>query len=317
MTPFPDHSRFTLKNHTVAKDYYSILGVNRKATEDEIKKAFRKLAVKYHPDKNPNNKEAENKFKEVNEAYEVLSDKEKRKKYDLYGENWNRVNEEAQAQGPNYRQYQGSPDNGGFFGFEGDPNDIFESFFRNQGGGNPYSRSGRKGRTRKGQDLHYELGISLEDAYHGASKIIDLNGQKLRIKLKPGSYRGLMIRLAGKGGAGNNGGQPGDLYLTIQVAPHPMYTREQDNIRQQLGIDLFTAVLGGKKEINTLSGKLNITIPPGTQHGKLLRIKGKGMPVYDHPNQHGDLMVEIQVELPEHLTDQQKELFRQLKETFR
>ena len=298
----------------MARDFYAILGVGRDATEVDIKKTYRKLAVKYHPDKNPNNKEAENKFKEINEAYEVLSDADKRKKYDQFGENWNRVNEQAPPPGGGgqYQYYSNDPGGEGFH-FEGDPNDIFESFF----GGGGFGSGGRKRSGKsKGGDYQSETTITLEEAFHGTTRLLQLNEQKLRIKLKPGTYDGLVIKLGGKGAPGLKGGPAGDLYITIHVTPHAQFRREGDNLVCPLQLDLFTAVLGGKLEANTLSGKINITIPAGTQNGKLLRIKGKGMPVYDHPDQHGDLLLEIQVTIPENLTEQQKELFRQLQNSF-
>lgn len=311
----------------MAKDYYSVLGVDRKATESELKKAFRKLAVKYHPDKNPNNKEAENKFKELNEAYEVLSDPEKRKKYDLYGENWNRVNEAEQqgaySGGPGGGQgqtfyYEGDPSE--FFngGGQGDFSDIFSSFFNRQGGPGGRAERGSRagsGRRARGQDLQAELSISLDEAYHGTARIIELEGEKIRIRLKPGAYEGLVIRLPGKGARGG-GSTRGDLYITIHILPHPIYQREGDNIRQRLDIDLFMAVLGREREITTLAGTLKVKIPEGTQNGQILRIKGKGMPIYDQPGKFGDLLLEIHVLIPQNLTEQQKELFRQLQATF-
>lgn len=299
----------------MARDYYAILGVSRDATEADIKKAYRKLAVKYHPDKNPNNKEAENKFKEINEAYEVLSDADKRKKYDQFGENWNRVNEQGPPPGGGqYQQYYGGGAGGEGFHFEGDPNDIFESFFGGNFGGG--GGGGRRNSKRKGGDYQSETTITLEEAFHGTSRLLQLEAQKLRIKLKPGTYDGLVIKLAGKGAPGINGGAAGDLYITIHVTPHAQYRREGDNLIQTLQVDLFSAVLGGKQEADTLTGKISITIPAGTQNGKILRIKGKGMPVYNQPEQHGDLLLEIQVNIPEQLTEQQKELFRQLQESF-
>jgi curved DNA-binding protein len=295
----------------VAKDFYTILGVKRDSSDDEIKKAYRKLAVKYHPDKNAGNKEAEEKFKEINEAYEVLSDPEKRKKYDRYGANWNQFNgaqqgpHQYEANGPGGQYYEG--DAADFFGQGGDFSDIFGSFF-GQGG----KTGSRSKRAHKGQDYQSVTSISLEESYHGTSRILNLNDKKLRIKLKPGAYDGLIIRLAGKGAPGIHGGPAGDLYINIQVAPHAIYQREGDQIRQTVPVDLFTAILGGEKEVMTLSGQLKIKIPPGTQPGKLLRLKGKGMPVYDRSGEYGDLLLEIQVQIPENLNEQQKELFRQL-----
>jgi curved DNA-binding protein len=294
-------------------DYYSILGVSKNASSEEIKKAFRKLAVRYHPDKNAGNKEAEDKFKQVNEAYEVLSDEEKRKKYDKFGENWNKIPEGAQG------QYQYGPGSGGAsYHYEGDPGEffdrnggdfsnIFEQFF-----GRPGKGSGAGG--ARARNVQAEITISLEDAYHGVAQIIEVGGQKIRIKLKPGTYEGLVIKLAGK--APGSKGKAGDLYLTIHVMVPDRYQLEGLNIRQQVRIDLFTAMLGGEKEVETLSGKLKVKIPEGTQNGKVLKLKGKGMPKYDHANVHGDLLLEIQVQLPENLSNEQKELLKKLKSTF-
>ena len=309
----------------MAKDYYKILGVDRKAAESDIKKAFRKLAVKYHPDKNPNNKEAENKFKEINEAYEVLSDPEKRKKYDLYGENWNRVDEAAQqggfrggpgaagAKGNTY-YYEGDPSD--IFGNQGDFSDLFGSFFNRQEAGTKSGGTGRAGRRRsKGQDLQAELSISIEEAFHGAARIVEVEGEKIRIKFKPGAYEGLVIRLPGKGGRGS-GNTRGDLYITIHILPHSAYEREGNDIRQRLDVDLFAAVLGREVQLTTLAGTLKIKIPAGIQSGHLLRIKGKGMPVYDQAEKSGDLLLKLHVLIPQKLTEQQKELFKQLQASF-
>jgi curved DNA-binding protein len=301
----------------VAKDFYSILGVNKNASDDEIKKAYRKLAVKYHPDKNQGNREAEEKFKEINEAYEVLSNAEKRKKYDRYGANWNQFagNQQGphqyESNGPGGQSYYYEGDPSEFFGGGSDFSDLFGSYFNQQGGGKAGTGSRNK-RRYKGQDYQSEISVSLEEAWHGTTRIITLNDKKLRIKLKPGVYSGLIIRLPGKGAPGINEGPAGDLYITILVLPHTLYQREGDHIRQIVPVDVFTAVLGGEREVMTLSGQLKIKIPPGTQPGKMLRIKGKGMPVYDHPGQYGDLLLEIQVQIPDNLNDQQKELFRQL-----
>lgn len=302
----------------MAKDYYSILGVSKQAGDDDIKKSFRKLAKKHHPDKNPGNKEAEEKFKELNEAYEVLSDPEKRKKYDVYGANWNQVNGQQQGQ----HQYQGGGAGGGSYQYEGDPSeffgkggdfsDIFGEFF----GGSGRTGSRRSSRRAKGQDYQSEVTITLEEAFEGTTRLFNINEQKIRITLKPGAYDGLMIKLAGKGSPGLNGGEAGDLFITIRVAQHAGYRRDGDDLRHTVLVDLFTAVLGGDKEISTLAGQLKIKIPAGTQNGKLLRLRGKGMPVYNKPEQRGDLLIEIQVQVPEKLTDRQRELFRQLQESF-
>lgn len=295
---------------SMAKDYYTILGLPRSASEEDIKKAFRKLAVKYHPDKNQGKKDAEERFKDINEAYEVLSDPEKRRKYDRYGENWNKIEENQYRQsspGGGQTYYEG--DASTFFDEEGDYGNIFESFFR-RASGNGGSR--RRGGKMKGQDLLANLPMTLEEAWSGTARVFDVNGEKLRIQLKPGVYDGQVIKLKGKGDKGINGGPSGDMYITIRIQPHALYHREGDTIRQRLRIDLFEAVLGGEKEVHTLSGKLKLSIPAGTQNGKVLRVKGKGMPVYERAGQFGDLLLEIVVQIPVNLEEDQKQLFRQL-----
>ncbi len=293
------------------KDYYKILGVDKKASQEEIKKAYRKLAVKYHPDKNPGDKEAENKFKAMNEANEVLSDPEKRKKYDTLGENWNKYQQPG-AGSPGGQSYQ----------YEGDLNDFFGGG-HGQGGASGFSDffdaffGGRKkGRgsaaNYKGQDFETEMTITMEEAFQGTSRLIQLENEKIRITTKPGAYDGQLLRIKGKGGKGSTSAHAGDLYVRIRVYPHAAYERRGDDLYKKHTIDLYTAVLGGESIIETFSGKIKIKIAPGTQDGMQVRIKGKGMPVYG-TNGTGDLYIMIHVNIPAQLTKEQIELFEKLK----
>jgi len=297
------------------KDYYQVLGVNKKATQDEIKKAYRKLAVKYHPDKNPGVKSAEEKFKEISEAYEVLGDPEKRKQYDNLGANWKQYQQGGFDQGPSAgrgrsRTYPyGAPEED-LFGGSGF-SDFFESFFgRGRGHAGPF---GQGDYDFPGGDLTGEIPVTLEEAYHGTERIVDLGGEKIKVKIKPGAYEGLTLRAKGKGQKGHSG-KAGDLHLTISVQPHPVYQRTGDDLHMEQSVDLFTAMLGGKQEISTLSGKINITLKEGTQNGKVVRLKGKGMPVYGKPGQHGDLYIKLLVKLPEHLTPLQRQMIQKLQQ---
>ncbi len=303
------------------KDYYKVLGVDKKASQEEIKKAYRKLAVKYHPDKNKDNKAAEEKFKQINEANDVLSDPEKRKKYDELGANWKMYEQAGGRPGGRSRTANGRT---GPFTFEGDFNDMFgggggsgfsdffEQFFGGgAAGAGPRSRSN----NFKGQDFQTEAEITLEEAYHGTHRLIQLEDEKLRITTKPGAYEDQLLRIKSKGGKGSRGNH-GDLYIRIHVAPHPRYTRKGDDLHTTHTIDLFTAVLGGSTIVDTMSGQVKVKIAPGTQSGKIIRIKGKGMPVYGETNIFGDLYVQLQVHVPETLTDRQRELFEQLKATY-
>ena len=313
------------------KDYYKILGVDKKSSQDEIKKAYRKLALKYHPDKNPGNKEAEEKFKEIGEANEVLSDPEKRKLYDQLGSNWKQYRDagyDPSTAGGRARYSQGAPGGQYYYEFEGDPSeffgggssgfsDFFESFFgRGTRQGKGFSGTGGFsgfGADIPGNDLAGEITISLQEAYTGTERIIDIGGEKIKLKIKPGAYSGLKLLAKGKGEKAQ-GGKAGNLYITINVSPHPDYERKGNDLYMNMPVDLFTALLGGKMEIQTLSGRINMKIPEGTQNGKQFRLKGKGMPVYGKSS-YGDLYVEIQVKLPDKLTPEQKELVMKLRDS--
>ena len=289
------------------KDYYKVLGVDKKASQDEIKKAYRTLAVKYHPDKNPGNKEAEEKFKLANEANEVLSNPDKRKKYDELGENWQQYEKGGNQQGAN--PFGGA--SGGQQYYEGDPSDFsdfFEQFFAGRTGG-----AGRSQQNRKGGDYETEMEITLEEAYQGTSRIIQVENEKLKITTKPGAYTDQLLRITGKGANGNTTGNRGDLFVRIKINQQPQFTRKGNDLYNTFNIDLYTAVLGGEIVVNTLSGQVKVKIAEGAQNDKTIRLKGKGMPVYKKANLFGDLYIQLHVQIPEKLTDKQKELFEQLK----
>ena len=303
------------------KDYYKTLGVEKTATTEQIKKAYRKLARQHHPDVNPNDPEAERKFKEVNEANEVLSDAEKRKKYDQLGADWQRYEQQGAGRGP--AGGRGGPGGGGFdwsqyaqgggggspFGGEGeDFSDFFGSIFGNMGGGG----AGRGTRPGAGQDYQAELELSLEDAYHGGPRTITVNGKNLRLTVKPGVADGQTIRLRGQGGPGRNGGPDGALLITFRIIPDPRYARTGNDLTQDVPVGLYTALLGGEQTVETLGSPVKIKIKPETQNGTRLRLRGKGFPVYDQPGQAGDLYLRLAIALPQHLTDEEKALIQQL-----
>lgn len=300
-------------------DYYKILGLEKNATADDIKKAYRKLARKYHPDMNPNDKEAEKKFKEINEANEVLSNAENRAKYDKYGEHWKHGEEyeRAQQQQRQQQQYSGSFGGGGFsgadFGEGEDFSDFFQSMFGGAGGGFGRSSRGSASGKFKGQDVSAELTLSLRDAAKTHQQTFDINGKKVRITIPAGVYDGQQIKLKGHGNPGVNGGPNGDLYITFNISEDRDFKREGDNLRTSVDIDLYTAVLGGDVTIQTLDGSVNLKVKPETQNGTTVRLKGKGFPVYKQEGQSGDLYVTYQVKIPTNLTDRQKDLFQQLK----
>ena len=300
-------------------DYYSILGLDRKASADDIKKAYRKLARKYHPDVNPNNAEAHAKFQQVNEANEVLSDPEKRKKYDEYGENWKHAEEYEKA-----RQQQAR--NGGFAdfgggggyqyssGFSSDDMGGFSDFFENLFGGRGSAQSGRSRRTAgfKGQDYKTNLHLKLRDAAQTHKQTLTVNGKNIRITIPAGVEDGQVIKLTGQGGAGMNGGPNGDLYITFVIEKDAVFQRKDNDLYATVPLNLYTAVLGGEATITTLDGKVKLKIKPETQNGEKVRLKGKGFPIYKKDNQFGDLFITYSIQIPTNLTEKQKELFNQL-----
>lgn len=296
------------------KDYYSILGVTKSATQAEVKKAYRGLAKKYHPDKTKGDKAAEDKFKDVSEAYEVLSDPEKRRQYDQLGSNWKQY---QQAGGTQSRG--GQRPGGGFQGFGDDASDMFgggfSDFFQQFfSGGAGYNRGGGRARATKGQDYEAEMEISQQEAYSGTSRLLNLGNQQLRITTKPGVEDGQVLRIKGKGAPALGGGENGDLYIKVLVQRDPNFERKGDDLFTSLSISMFTALLGGNAQVATLIGQLKLNIPEGTQNGKSLRLRGKGMPRYGKPDQFGDLYVKIEVVLPTGLTDEEKDLLKKLKD---
>lgn len=298
-------------------DYYKILGVDKKATAEEIKNAYRKLARKHHPDLNPNDKEAHKRFQQINEANEVLSDAEKRKKYDQYGKDWKHA-EEFNRQRQSQRQYsnQGQTFSGGFgqqgsFGGEDDFSEFFASMF----GGGERSRS-RQTKFR-GQDYNAELQLTLSDAYKTHQQTITVNNKNIRITIPAGIENGQQIRLKGYGAPGANGGPNGDLYITFSIVNNTAFKRMGNDLYTTADIDLYTAVLGGEITIDTLSGKIKLKIKPETQNGTKIRLKGKGFPVYKKEGEFGDLFITLSVKIPTHLTEKQKELFRELEKASR
>ena len=291
------------------KDYYKVLGVEKGADTSTIKKAYRKLAAKYHPDKNPGKKAAEDKFKEINEANEVLADPEKRQRYDQLGSTWK---QQPSGQSHGFRQ----EDLAEMFGSGGTSSDFFETFFGGRGmGGRPAGSRGRwseKPRPTPGNDYQADVEISLDEAYHGARKIIDLNEKKLRLQFKPGFAEGKVIKLAGKGGQGQNGGPDGDFYLRIHVTPHTELERRGDDLHANLALETQDAVLGKLVEIKTLKGSVKLRVPALTGNGKVFRLKGQGMPVYDKAGEFGDMYVTVSLQIPLDLTPAELEFFRQM-----
>jgi len=299
-------------------DYYKILGVDKGATEKEIKSAYRKMARKHHPDLNPNNAEAEKQFKQVNEANEVLSDPEKRKKYDKYGENWQHgeaYEQQQRQQQSQQRSYGGGgqQDFGGFdFGGSsngGDFSDFFNSMF---GGGPAGSGGGRAQQRYRGQDMNASLQLNLRDILESKKQTITVNGKNIRLTIPAGIENGQTIKIAGHGGPGSNGAPAGDLYIKFAIPDDAEFKRVGSDLYKNINLDLYTAVLGGEITADTLTGKVKLKVAPGTQIGTKVKLKGKGVPVYKKEGQFGDLYLTYNVQLPTNLTEKQKELFEEL-----
>jgi len=317
------------------KDYYQTLGVSKTASEKEIKQAYRKLARKHHPDVNPGDKSAEARFKEINEAYEVLGDPDKRKKYDELGANW-RMYEQAQQQGAGganpftggaWNINMGGP--GGYrtmteeemhelFGNEDPFSDFFRTFF---GGGGPRegagrARQGRAPRTQKGRDIEHEVELTLEEAYHGATRRISIkqggHARSVDVRIPVGVKDGSRVRAAGEGESGSNGGASGDLYLRVRIRPHPVFERKGTDLHTTVAVPVTIAVLGGEAQVPTITGSVRLKIPETTQSGQVFRLKGHGMPAVGRPDERGDLYATVDVQLPRSLTKDQRQHYEAL-----
>lgn len=303
-----------------SQDYYQVLGVARDADSKEIKRAYRKLARQYHPDMNQNDKIAEERFKQVNEAYEVLSDSDNRKKYDRFGADWQRYEEAGmggagwngwaqQANGPNVSySYKTTSDidleelfgNGGF-------SDIFGNMYGSHGS-TSYSA-----RPQRGQDYEHPVEVTLREAYEGTQRILNKEGRQLEVSIPAGVKSGSKVRIRAEGGAGYAGGSPGDLYLVVEVLPDARFTRKGANLYTEIEVPLYSAILGGEATVPTLNGNLTLTIPPNTQNGRRFRLRGKGMPKLKAKNEFGDLYATVKVSLPTKLSEEERKLFEELR----
>jgi curved DNA-binding protein len=298
-------------------DYYQVLGVTKTASEKDIKAAYRKLARKYHPDLNPNDQEAHKKFQQLNEANEVLSDPEKRKKYDQYGENWQhgeQYEQQRRQQQSQQRSYGGGGQAFDFEGFGGGGGDDFSDFFQSMFGGAGGPRGGRQAKYR-GQDYNAELHFDLKQASETHKQTLTVNGKNIRITIPAGVENGQTIKITGHGGPGANGGPGGDLFIKFFVADDPRFKRKGSDLYITVKLDLYTAVLGGEITADTLTGKVKVKVKPETQNSTKVKLKGKGLPVYKKDGEFGDLYITYDLQIPVNLTDEQKKLFEELAKT--
>ncbi len=316
------------------KDYYKILGVPKDATDKDIKKAYRQLARQYHPDTHPGDKQAEETFKEVNEAYEVLSDAEKRRTYDQFGSQWQQYQrgggnpqdfwQQWAAQGAGARGQGAGPQTrtvspeefeqmfggGGFGGFS----DFFETLFgRGQASGGFDAFRQASARPTRGRDAEHSIDVTLEEAFAGTTRVLQIDGERIEVSIPRGVKTGSRVRVAGKGAPGSAGGAPGDLHLRVNVTPHSVFTREDADLRARVPVDIYTLVLGGEVQVPTLERPVVLTVPPGTPNGKVFRLRGLGMPHLRQPDQRGDLYAVTEAQVPQNLSDKELELFRQLR----
>jgi curved DNA-binding protein len=302
------------------KDYYDLLGVSRQATDKEIKKAYRNLAREYHPDANPDDPTAADKFKEINEAYEVLSDPEKRAKYDQFGSAWNQYQQAGTEGGFNWSAWNGNPGDYGtytrvdniedIFGGSGGFSDFFETLF----GGRRGQTTGRRTFSQRGQDIEQSMQVTLTEAYHGGTRRISKDGRELEVKIPKGVKSGSRIRLSGEGMPGIGNAEPGDLYLVIDVVNDRRFERDGDNLYVTVNVPLYTMLLGGAVQVQTMSGQVKLTIPPETSNGTKFRLRGKGMPKLKNPDQYGDMYAVAEVVLPTNLKSEEVELLEQLQD---
>ncbi|SDH16295.1 DnaJ C-terminal domain-containing protein [Desulfosporosinus hippei] len=319
------------------KDYYVSLGVSPDADEKTIKKAYQKLAKKYHPDVNPGDKGAEEKFKEATEAYQAISDPEKRRKYDELRQDYQQWKARGGRGDYNWDRWQSNPSGGsggytytmspediadlfggtgrtGGFSFGGEGySDFFSTVFGGIGGtGRGFGGGATVGRSRPGQDLEVEVQVTLEESYAGTTRVVKTGDKQIEAKIPKGVRTGSKVRLSGQGGVGISGGPAGNLYLIITVSPHPSFNREGDNLRTEIPVDFYRAIIGGEVSIRTFDGEVLLKIPPLSQSGKKFRLKGKGMPNLEKPTQHGDLFVEVTIKLPENMSDTELSALREL-----
>ena len=291
------------------EDYYNILGVKRDASEREIKQAYRRLARKYHPDVNPGDKSAETKFKQINGAYEVLSDKEKRKKYDKFGDQWQYADQFAGAGGQQtpFWDFSQAGDSSRFYYTDSAPGSLFDELLRGFGGG----ATSRRTRSKRGQDIEVPVEVTLEEAYHGAGRLVDLGEKRIEVKIPSGVKDGSRVRIAGKGWPGHGGAQNGDLFLVVSVKPHKIFERRGDDLHVEVAVPLTVAMLGGEIQVPTLKGKVMLKIPSETQNGRVFRLAGKGMP-HLGKSSSGDLLAKVKVVLPTNLSSEEKKMFEKI-----
>lgn len=298
-------------------DYYKILGLDKSASQSDIKKAYRKLARKYHPDLNPNNAEAQKKFQQVNEAHEVLIDPEKRKKYDQYGKDWQHAEEFEKARSQQQQQYQqqysggfGGGQTGGFGGGFGE--EDFSDFFESMFGGAKRSRGAGRSARFKGPDYNAELHLNLTDVYRSQKQTLTVNGKNIRLTIPAGVENGQTIKIKGYGGEGVQGGPKGDLYITFIITNNTSFKRDGKNLYKTVELDMYTAALGGEITVDTLDGRVKLKVKPETQNGTTVKLTGKGFPVYKKEGQFGDLFITYQVKIPTNLSQREKELLKEL-----